>query len=37
MRQSKELWDNFKHSNICIIGLPKGGEEEKAGEKYLWR
>ena len=25
----RSLWDNFKHSNICIIGVPEG--EEKAG------
>ena len=23
------LWDNFKHSNIRIIGVPKGEEKEK--------
>ena len=26
----KSLWDNFKQSNICIIGLPE--EEEKEEE-----
>ena len=23
------LWDNFKRSNICIIGLPEGEEKEQ--------
>ena len=23
------LWDNFKKSNICLIGLPEGEEEEQ--------
>ena len=23
------LWDNFKRSNICIIGVPEGAEEEQ--------
>ena len=23
------LWDNFKRSNICIIGAPEGGEKEQ--------
>ena len=22
------LWDNFKRSNICIIGVPEGEEKE---------
>ena len=22
-------WENFKHSNICIIGVPEGEEKEK--------
>ena len=22
------LWDNFKQSNICIIGVPEGGERK---------
>ena len=24
----KELWDNIKHVNICIIGVPDGKEKE---------
>ena len=23
------FWDNFKHSNICIIGIPEGKEKEQ--------
>ena len=23
------LWDNFKHTNICIIGMPEGEEKEQ--------
>ena len=23
------LWDNFKHSNICLIGVPEGEEKEQ--------
>ena len=29
------LWDNIKHTNICIIGVPKGGESEKGPEKIF--
>ena len=28
----KNLWDNFKHSNIQIIGVPEGEEEEEQVE-----
>ena len=24
----RNLWDNFKHSNIRIIGVPEGEEED---------
>ena len=28
----RNLWDNFKHSNIWIIGVPEGeGEEQEIG------
>ena len=30
----RHLWDNFKHSNIRIIGLPEGEEEEKKMENF---
>ena len=25
----RSLWDNFKHSNICIIGISEGEEKEQ--------
>ena len=31
----KELWDNFKCTNICILGVPEGGERDKGPEKIL--
>ena len=31
----RELWDNVKHTNICIIGEPEG--EEKETEKNIQR
>ena len=27
------LWDNSKHTSICIIGVPEGEEREKGSEK----
>ena len=29
------LWDNFKQSNILIIGVPEGEEKDKKLEIYL--
>ena len=29
------LWDNFKHSNILIIGVPEGKRKRKKSEIYL--
>ena len=29
----RDLWDNIKHTNICIIGVPEGKEREKGPEK----
>uniref|UniRef100_A0A8D1ZTQ3 L1 transposable element RRM domain-containing protein n=1 Tax=Sus scrofa TaxID=9823 RepID=A0A8D1ZTQ3_PIG len=29
----RELWDNIKCTNICIIGVPEGEEREKGTEK----
>ena len=29
MRSISSLWDNFKHSNICIIGVPEGEEAQQ--------
>ena len=31
----RELWDNAKHTNICIIGVPEGEEREKETEKIF--
>ena len=31
----KELWDNFKHTNIHIIGVPEGEERDKGPEKIF--
>ena len=34
----KDLWNNIKHNNILIIGVPEGGERErKDPRKYLKR
>ena len=32
----RNLWDNIKHTNIQIIGIPEG-EERKDPRKYLKR
>ena len=31
----RDLWDNIKHNNIRIIGVPEGEEREKGPEKIL--
>ena len=31
----REIWDNVKHTNICIIGVPEGDEREKGTEKIF--
>ena len=31
----RELWDNVKCTNICIIGVPGGDEREKGTEKNI--
>ena len=33
----KDLWDNIKHNNILIIGVPERKEREKGPEKILKR
>ena len=34
----RDLWDNIKHTNIHIIGVPEGEERERKGLiKYLKR
>ena len=29
----RDLWDNIKHNNIHIIGVPEGEEREKGPKK----
>ena len=31
----RELWDNIKHTDIHIIGVPEGEEREKRTEKIF--
>ena len=31
----RNLWDNFKHSNIQIIGVPEGEEEDQEIENLF--
>ena len=31
----RDLWDNIKGNNICIIGVPEGEEREKGPEKIF--
>ena len=31
----RNLWGNFKHSNIWIMAVPEGEEEEQYTETYL--
>ena len=31
----RDLWDNIKHTNIRIIGVPEGEEREKEPEKIF--
>ena len=31
----RDLWDNIKSNNICIIGVPGGEEREKGPEKIF--
>ena len=31
----RDLWDVFKHSNIWIIGVPEGEEEEQEVENLF--
>ena len=36
----RNIWDNFQHSNIRIIGVPEGEEEEQKIENLfekIWR
>ena len=31
----RDIWDNIKRNNICIIGVPEGEEREKGPEKIF--
>ena len=31
----RDLWDNIKHTNIQIIGVPEEGEKKKGYEKIF--
>ena len=31
----RNLWNNIKHTNICITGAPEGEEREKGTEKIF--
>ena len=31
----RDLWDNIKHTNTCIIGLPEEEERGKGSEKIF--
>ena len=31
----RDLWDNIKCTNICILGVPEGEEREKGSEKVF--
>ena len=31
----RDLWDNIKHTDICIIEISEGDEREKGGENIL--
>ena len=33
----RELWDNVKHTNIRIIGVPEGKERKKGTKKNIGR
>ena len=33
--KAKDLWDNIKYANLCIIGIPEGEEREKGVENVL--
>ena len=33
----RDLWDNVKCTNICVIGVPEEKRERKGVKKYLKR
>ena len=32
---ARDLWDNIKHANLWIIGIPEGEEKEKGIENMI--
>ena len=35
MKRNQDLWDNIKHTTICIIGVLKGEDREKGPDKIF--
>ena len=35
MKRNEDLWDNIKHTNICIIGILKWEDREKRPKKIF--
>ena len=33
----RDLWDNIKCTNICIIGVPEGEERERKDLRKYWK
>ena len=33
----RDLWDNIKGNNICLIVVPEGQETERNGREQIWR
>ena len=31
----REIWDNIKHMNICILRVPEGEDREKGAENIF--
>ena len=31
----RNLWDDTKKANLCIVGIPEGGEKEKGIENTI--
>ena len=31
----RDLWGNIKRTNICVIGVPEGGEQDKGAENLF--
>ena len=33
----RDLWDNIKQANICIIGIPEEEGNKRGNWKYIWK